>query len=282
MNNLWSIESLIEQKNDTIIYNVVPFINITISNDLANELVNTKWVIKIISNYLREIKIIENHNIYNIPFSIKMPSDKKFRSGFDNGKGWYVMEKYDGNLRNNFLFGKNKIKLLVLNIISFIEYIHINKKMVHGDIKPDNILVKFDNNDNPFKLIDFESLTEPDLINCYEQGRDGYYYYGLGCYSDTSYFSYRMDLESFGMILWSLTLSIENFYKFNWQDIAFHKYEYYKNTENIYDYLNELRKNTLENKNDIITKYFEIISELDWYESNPKGDIYTKIKELFK
>ena len=278
--NIWQIESLVEEKNDTIIYNVSPIINNLNKDELINELTNKKWVMKVIDNYLREIKMIENFSIYNIPFCIKMPSDKKFRSGIDYESGWYVMEKYDCNLRTNFLFGKNKIKLLVLNIISFIECIHINHKIVHGDIKADNILIKFDDNENPFKLIDFESLCHPEKIKCIDENKDGYYYYGLGCYSDKPFMSYRMDLESFGIILWSLTLSIENFYKFYWQSEAFHKYENYSNG-NIYEYLNQLRKNTPEDKNETIKKYFEIVSELDWYELNPKPYIYTKIKDLF-
>ena len=154
------------------------------------------------------------------------------------------------------------------------------KKIIHGDIKSENILINFKNTNTPFCLIDFESLCKPDKITCENDLPCGYYYYALGCESDKPYYSYRMDLQAFGIILWNLTLSVENFYKFDWQDRGNYNYNKRKNF-NEFKYLNALR-NINGEKNDLIKNYFEIIEKVDWYDTEVDPDIYKKIKDLVK
>jgi len=292
----WQIIDIIESKqNNMYIYNVTPIFDNNTSEIIKMNLQNKKWVMKlIISNvhnnqvYKDEIENIEKYELYNNPYFISMPIDSSFRSGMYrsyingmyNNKCWYAMEKYDSNLKNSFLFGKNKMKLLISNIINTIEWLHLTKNRVHGDIKIDNILVNFNTIEKPFCLIDYETIAKPNFEKCIENLPNGYYFYALGCSSDKSFTSYRMDLEAFGNILWCLTLSIDKYYRFSWQILAFNYYENNKITSD-FDNLNKLRNNeTNIEMNDLVKSYFNIISDVDWCEENPNPDIYKRIKEL--
>jgi len=286
MNCIWKIISCLEEKEGVIIYNIIPNDEI---DEEDKELFNNKWVMKVINNYHREIDMIENYEIFKSPYCVKMPSKKINRSGTYKNNSWYVMEKYLGNLKNYFLYGKNNIDILVFEIISFIEFLHVEKNVVHGDVKPENILVNL-KEDNMFKLIDYESLVKPTSVICKNNIRDGFYYYSLGCYDNKSFYSFRMDLEAFGIILWCLTLSDDYLYRFNWQYDSYDQYInipdncFYISYEIIsytYDKLNLLKKNSKEYKDEKIKKYFEIINELDWNTNTPNPEIYKKIKELF-
>lgn len=270
--NIWELGEIIEFNTNTIIYNVIP----TIINE---DLEKTKWILKFSKNFISEIKKIEEYLIFNEKFCIKMPLEKEFRSGLINKDGWYVMEKYDGNLHKYFLFGKNNIKLLISNIINFIKWLHVEKKVVHGDLKHQNILINFTKKDRPFCLIDYESLDEPDNIACVDNNPDGYYYYGYGCEYDKPNCSFRYDLEAFGLILWALTLSVDSLYKFHWQEEAFKRYKK-KQFDNHYSYLNALKQSYITPKSDLIINYYKIIEEVDWYEKNPDPDIYDRILKL--
>ena len=194
---IWKIENAIEKKSDSAIYNVIP----SHLEDKSIELYENDWVMKI-TDYNDEIRVIENLKIYENPFACKMPINYENRHGFYKNYFWFVLEKYDDNLLNNFLFGKQNLDLLILNIIDFIEWLHIEKKQIHGDIKAANIVIKKHSIDKPFCLIDYESIQEPNLTKiCKNNLPNGYYYYGLGCNPNKSYLSYRMDLEAFGLIL---------------------------------------------------------------------------------
>lgn len=280
----WLIIDILESKKmQTIIYNVKSSINENIY------LENKKWVMKLILSskdsevYTEEIDNIEKYELYNNPFCVAMPTELSLRSGIYENKSWYVMEKYDNNLTKAFLFGKNNMKLLISNVIDLIEWLHISKNRVHGDIKSDNILINFTDTRKPFCLADYESITKPNNNICIKNLPNGYYYYGYGCLSDKPYMSYRMDLQAFGYILWNLTTSVESYNKFNWQLKAFAYYDKNKiNSE--FDDLNDIRfmhdMNT--NKTELIKSYFNIISEVDWFERNPNPDIYKRIRELIK
>jgi len=280
MSEKWIIIDIIESKRQTIIYNVKPSLN---ENTFLQ---NKKWVMKLISTidfkpYTDEIDNIEKYELYNSPYCVRMPSELSLRSGIYENKCWYAMEKYDDNLKNAFLFGKCNIKLLISNIIDFIEWLHLSKNIVHGDIKADNILINFQDKERPFCLADYESLTKPNNYICSKNLPNGYYYYGFGCYSDKPYMSYRMDLQAFGYLLWNLTTSVESYNKFDWQMKAFFYYENKKIT-NQFNHLDDNRFlydfNT--EKPDLIKAYFNIISEVDWFEKNPNPDIYKRIRKL--
>ena len=272
---IWKIKNAIEQKSDTAIYNVIP----CPLEDKSIELYENDWVMKI-TNYDSEIKVIESLKLYESPFACKMPSNYQNRHGFYKKNSWFILEKYDDNLINYFMFGKQNINLLILNIIDFIEWLHIEKNHIHGDIKAGNIVVKQNSINKPFCLIDYESVQEPDVtIICKDNLPNGYYYHSLGCNINESYLSYRMDLEAFGMLLWELTLSEEKYYSFDWQKSAHH---YYNNHEknNYFFYIDKTRELNIKPKNNLITKYYEIIDKLKWNETKPNPDIYKNIKNL--
>jgi hypothetical protein len=78
-------------------------------------------------------------------------------------------------------------------------------------------------------------MTKPNSLNCIKNLPNGYYYFGLGCISDKPFMSYRMDLQAFGYLLWSLSLSIDSYHRFNWQMKAFTYYDNNKITSEFYD-----------------------------------------------
>ena len=277
---IWKIGNLIEKKGDTSIYNIVPTKDDSISEENLKDLLDTNWVIKLVFNYYEEIIRIEQYEIYKQSCSIKMPLEKTYRSGKINDHGWFAMEKYDSNLYKNFSFGKDKINLLITNIIDFIEWLHIEKKIIHGDVKAENILINFKNVNRPFCLIDFESLSKPHNLTCENHLSTGYYYYALGCEKDKPYYSYRMDLQAFGMILWNLTLSVNKFHNFEWQKIANDNY-INNNIDNEFIYLESL-KSMGNIKNNLVTKYFEIIDKVNWYDTNIDPEIYKNLKNIVK
>lgn len=286
MHNKWFIIDILEKKGNTLIYNVKPVLNDETSEIIKNNLNGKKWVLKYIKDeakhpYTEEIDNIEKYELHKSPFCITMPEDISFRSGIFDNKSWYVMEKYDSSLKHHFLFGKNKIKLLISNIIDSLEWLHITKKRVHGDIKIDNILINFNNNEKPFCLIDYESIAEPNTNACNKNLPNGYYYFGLGCTSDKPFMSYRMDLQAFGYLLWSLTLSVDSCYRFNWQSKAFN---YYDNNKITSEFDDLIKTRVTENANlymdNLMKSYFSIISEVDWFEKNPNPNIYERIKNL--
>jgi serine/threonine protein kinase len=287
MYNKWLIIDILEKKGNTTIYNVKPNINDDTSEIIKNNLKGKKWVLKLINNnhskpYIEEIQNTEDYQLYKSSYCVNMPEDSSFRSGIIDNKCWYVMEKYDDSLKNNFLFGKNKMGLLISNIIDSLEWIHLTHNIVHGDIKIDNILINFNNTEKPFCLIDYESMTKPNSLNCIKNLPNGYYYFGLGCISDKPFMSYRMDLQAFGYLLWCLSLSIDSYHRFNWQMKAFTYYDNNKITSEFYDLENiQNIENLNANMNDLIKSYFEIISEVDWFEKeSPNPDIYKRIKNL--
>jgi len=272
---IWKIENIIEEKTDSAIYNIIPT-NLDCENI---EIYDNDWVMKI-TNYDTEIRVIESLKIYENPFACKMPSNYQNRHGFYKKNNWFVLEKYDDNLLNKFMFGKQNLNLLVLNIIDFIEWLHVEKKKIHGDIKAQNIVVKTNSINKLFCLIDYENIQEPDgTIICKDNLPNGYYYYSLGCDINESYLSYRMDLEAFGMILWALTLSEEKYYSFDWQNSS---YYYYNNHEkNNYFYNLDKTKN-IQPKNDLINKYYNIINKVKWNDKIANPDIYKNIKNLVR
>ena len=283
----WIATSIIYRKRDTVIYNasLIRPVNSEYIYDINQD---TKWVLKVVyegrPHKSLEIQTIEELHLYDIPYSIKMPDHKKNRIGVISNGSWYAMEKYDDTLRHSVEFANNNFKLLCLNIIDLLEWFHIEKKVVHGDVKVDNILVNRSNTTRPFCLIDYELVDRPSNTICMHNLPNGYYYYGLGCDPHESYSSFRMDLQAFGYMLWSILVSngVNNnkLKLFRFQIFAF---EYYaKNTrQNILYELEIIKMNESLNKPPIIKQYFDIIENLPWVAKTAKPEIYTQLKELF-
>ena len=106
-----------------------------------------------IQTFEKEAEILSKFNCDNIV--------KYYDTFKDNNNIYILMEFYDGESLKNFidkhrknnLFIKEKIlKNTIKQICMGIKVIHHNKKMVHLDLKPENIFI--DNNSN-IKIGDF-------------------------------------------------------------------------------------------------------------------------------
>ena len=276
----WVLQKNTYNRNGTLIYDITYNQNNLLTSEIILDLDKNDWIMKMSSNGTSEdeIDIINQLKFEECPFSIKFPKLNYYKYGRTGKYSWLVMEKYEGVMRNDFNYCKSQIKNLSFQIISFLEWLHVAKDKVHGDIKIDNIVFKKEN--NSFRLIDFESISERSGNLCFESLPNGYYYYGLGCEYDKPPFSFRMDLQAFGYILWDLLLDT-NFKDFYWQKKTF---EYYrKNKKQNFFHLLEKEKtqNMLEvEKPEIIKKYFSIIENYSWFEEKAIPEIYTNLKEL--
>jgi len=291
----WKINKIITNQNNSLV------LEVALESISPEELINvfnyrTIWTMKI-RNDVDEGEIYSYYKLSECPFALDSPKEKEYFSGnikIINNKGyyethiWYVTEKYDEDISKNYIFAKQNWKHLLISVIEFLRFVHV-KKIIHGDIKAKNILYK-SNSDILFKVCDYESLASPyDTQICMRAGYDGFYYYGIGCMRNEPIFSYRMDLEAFGYILWAVLLSTEKLeYTFDWQDYAFdlYKKKIRNDNNNIYEtkytYLDNLKKiahTTLMLK--IIDKYFKIISTIKWNsEDPPDNKIYDQLIEL--
>jgi serine/threonine protein kinase len=279
--NCWKIKDKIYERKHVNIYTVDPIINDDMTDDIKNEITSKKWVLKYFNNNPEEVMIIESFKLYETEFCIPMPLTKRHRCGLYKGKYWYIMEKYESSLAHNIKFAKENINVLVLNILNFLEWLHIEKKCVHGDIKENNILINKENNKNPFCITDYETIGKIETFPCYENLPYGYYYYTYGCDYDKPYYSYRADLQAFGYILLSLLNSTTEFKIYNWQKVAITRYE--NNCKiNYFEELEAIKQlEMLEVKiPDVLTKYFDIISNVNWDDKYKNPEIYVKLKNL--
>ena len=94
--------------------------------------------------------------------SEKIKYSCKFKDYFETKSSWYIISScYDDNL-NNYLKKKERLPPNLINKIfkqlneTFKEL--LNNKIVHRDIKPDNILIKYDDNYDNDEKINFDSI----------------------------------------------------------------------------------------------------------------------------
>jgi len=290
----WKINKVITNCNNSLVLEVI------LDSISPEKLINifnykTVWIMKIRDD-VNEGLIFVKYKLYDCIYALQIPLEQEYFNGsFEllnnmnsyNTYTWYITEKYDEDIGKNYKYAKNNWKDLLVSVINFLKYIH-QQKIIHGDIKARNILYKPDA-EIMFKICDYESLAPPrnDEI-CKEEGYNGFYYYSLGCEKDKPYFSYRMDLEAFGNILWAILVSTEKEeFLFDWQLMAFDLYKkkiknkgdlYYNN----YNYMDALKKNTVNKLMlNIIQKYFKIISVIDWKSTEPPDStIYDQLLEL--
>ena len=271
-------------KNEkSLLYNVLP-INENFSDEEKTFLNSKNWVLKLIDDP-HELDIITQLKLYNNDLFLKI-IDNSLYYNYDNKYYWYIMEKYDDNIYNNFLFAQINLIQLGNYMIKFFKYLHVDKKYIHGDIKPNNIVCSYSNKDYPFKIIDFESTrTQSNKMLCNESHNDNYYFYYIGCDYNKPFYSYRMDLEAFGCILYSIAISEYKYYLSNWQKEAIRSYDnkipnqFYNlvSMKKLYNKENKLKNNEYEN---IINKYFNIIEKQDWFaDTNIK--VYEELEKLF-
>jgi len=294
MIHTWRIMDIIYDHNQTLILNVVLD---GISPDKLVKMLNykTEWIMKI-RNDLDESEYYMKNELDKCKYALDIPKEDiffkgKFKIINEHNKYttyyWSTYEKYTEDIGKNYIYAKKRWKELLTCVIEFLRYIH-KKKIIHGDLKARNIL--YENGSNIFKVCDYESLMSPNVDDiCNKSSYNGFYYYSLGCQKDESYYSYRMDLEAFGYILWAIFLSSDvDEYIFDWQEAAFDLYKKkIKNNSsdvytNYYKYLDDIKKKSCSSKIfPIIDKYFQIISVIDWKSTDPPDDcIYDQILEL--
>jgi serine/threonine protein kinase len=284
----WRLSTLLYNKRNISIFCVDPIFNDDVDDEIKKEITNKKWVMKYFYNMnindVSEVNKIEYFELYKQPFIISMPSNRKFRSDCykQHNESWYVMEKYESSIRDNLDFCIKNINLLALNILDVLEWLHLTKNCIHGDIKADNILINVINKERPFCLIDYETIDKIYNVTCENTMPYGYYYYALGCDFDKSCCSFRMDLQSLGLLLWNVLLSNCKFFLFNWQKCAL-KYYNQKCMFNYYKTLNLAKKYELDKitKPELIKNYFTIIDKLDWSDTKINPDIYKELRNLF-
>ena len=290
----WRIMDIIYNHNQTLILNVV--LDGISPDKLVNMLnYNTEWIMKIRSD-LDESEYYLKNELNKCKYALDIPKDDiffkgKFKIINEHNKYttyyWSTYEKYTEDIGKNYIYVRKRWKELLTCVIEFLRFIH-KKNIVHGDLKAKNIL--YENGSNIFKVCDYESLMSPNVNDiCNKSGYNGFYHYSLGCKKDESYYSYRMDLEAFGNILWAIFLSSNiDEYIFDWQEAAFDLYK--KKIENnssdvytnYYKYLDDIKRKSCSVKIfPIINKYFEIISVVDWKSTDPPDDcIYDQILDL--
>ena len=282
----WVITDIFISNDKSLIYNVLPLITETTSEEDKLSYKDKKWILKVTED-VNEIDQIYNLKMYNNNLCIKIDKNSLFVNE-KTKENYYAMEKYDDNIQNNFRYAQENFMKLGKYVIDFFHWLHVEEEQIHGDIKANNIVFKASYNDNPFKIIDYENIKSPDVkYICNETHNDNYYYYYLGCEYNKPYHSYRMDLQAFGYVLYSIAASDSYYYMFEWQLKAC-KYYQMKEIFNSFAYLDNIKKkyspnHRLENSKykDIINKYFDIIKNQEWNQ-DPNIDVYNKLKELFK
>ena len=290
----WKINKIITNYNNSLVLEVI------LESISPEKLINvfnyrTIWIMKIRDD-VNEGLIYLKYKLNDCIYALDIPKEKEYFNGsfelLNNINSystltWYITEKYDEDIGKNYIFTKSKWKDLLVSVIQFLKYLH-QQKIIHGDLKAKNILYK-PHAEIIFKVCDYESLQTPrnDEI-CKDEGYNGFYYYSLGCDKSQPYFSYRMDLEAFGHILWAVLLSTEKAeYLFEWQVMAYDLYKkkvknktdlYY----NYYNYMDQIKKKSYNQLMiNIIEKYFKIISVIDWKSIEPPDNsIYDELIEL--
>jgi len=283
----WILQEIVCDNDKSILYDVV--LDITddnVSEEDIKELINKKWILKGVKFDTYEIEMINFLELYKKDDTrnfniISMPTNPIHRYSYikrnrNKVMVWYVMDKYDYDLGHQSEFCKINYKEIMLYLLNFVEWLHVSKRLVHGDLKLSNVV--YNANINQLSIIDFESIDKTDNILCSSSLPVGYYYYGLGCSSDMSYFSYKSELQTIGYILCNI---LENYANVKWRDIAFYNY-YTKITHNSFIYLDLLRNAHFNKMPEIVKKYFEIIKDINWKEEIPNQSIYIELKKLFE
>jgi hypothetical protein len=157
----WIITDIFISNDKSHIYNVLPIINESTSEEDKLFLHDKKWILKFTDD-INEIDQIYNLKIYNNNLCIKIDKNSLYANE-KTKENYYVMEKYDDNILNNFRYAQDNFMKLGKYVIDFFHWLHIEENQIHGDIKSNNIVFKQSYKDNPFKIIDYENIKSPDV-----------------------------------------------------------------------------------------------------------------------
>ena len=118
----------------------------------------------------KEIKLLEN---------LDHPHVITYFASFNQNSNFYIVTEYINggnlesiikkNIQNKTLTDERKVWDLMIQCLSGLMYLHENRKIIHRDIKPDNILLDADGN---LKISDFgvsaiKSEEVEDLVKCH-------------------------------------------------------------------------------------------------------------------
>ena len=224
-----------------------------------------------IENILKEIEILRNLDYPNIV--------KYFETYEDENYIHIVMEYIQGDSLYNLLknnnnqkihFKEKEIKKIILTLLKVVSFLH-KKKIVHRDLKLENILFSIPNDYSSLKLIDFGLSSNFNLKK--EKFIVGTPYY-MSPEMIEGIYHYKSDLWSIGVILYCL---ITGKYPFNGKD---KKEVFYLINSGKYNKKNLNKKNcSIEVKN-LIKKIFTVdlnkrisIDDAlndDWFKLNEK------------
>ena len=161
-----------------------------------------------IQSFQNEINILLKLNYNNIV--------KYYDASIDNKNIYILMEFCEGdnlrsfidkNMNKNTLIEENIINIIIKQICIGIKEIH-NKKLIHKDLKPENIIIK---DDMDIKLIDLGLTKKLNIYKTYILGKNKS---GSDCYTApeillNGIYHEKSDLWSLGCILYELfTLNI--------------------------------------------------------------------------
>ena len=118
----------------------------------------------------KEIKLLENlHHPHVITYFTSFRENNNFYIVTEYINGGSLEDLLKKNIQQNKLIDERKLWDLLVQSLSGLVYLHENKKIIHRDIKPDNILLDLDGN---LKISDFgvsaiKSEAVEELLKCH-------------------------------------------------------------------------------------------------------------------
>ena len=165
-----------------------------------------------IENTLKEIEILRSLDHPNIVKYFESYEDENYLHivmEYIPGESLYNIIKKNNNKKINFK--EKEIKEIILNLLKVVSFLH-KKKIVHRDLKLENILFSIPNDYSSLKIIDFGLSSNFTLKK--EKFIVGTPYY-MSPEMIEGIYHYKSDLWSIGVILYSL---ITGKYPFNGKD----------------------------------------------------------------
>ncbi len=253
---LWSVE----ERDDIII-------KIKTNFEMREELITIDKFIK---------KFYTNHSYYNNIFELPIfenIKENEINGVFNDDYYWLAMNKFDMDIEKiDIDLLKDNWKNIVKECIKQLSFIHLSLNIVHTDIKPQNILIKCDDNKiNKVSICDFGLATDIEK-SCNNKPELEYYVVISGARKD-KFMGPRMDIES---ILLNIGLYLTNntYYTYN-KHIINSDYEYIEDEvdkkrewEHLKNYVPEEFK-----------KLFDFVNKLEWNEI-PKNEFYIDLLKL--
>jgi serine/threonine protein kinase len=178
---------------------------------------DTNWVIKLIlpesssMDNLEEIQHVLRIAAMPPRFCVEFPIKHHYLFGTNAEGVWYALARYDGHVDTSE-YCRTNWKLIGSAVLCFLEDLHHQHRVIHMDIKAENILVDYAA--RRFVVADFELLTAPQssLLRDEIDLDFLWYYIGHGADLDHPVKTWRTDLIMLGHLLARLTWN----YDYTW------------------------------------------------------------------